>query len=118
MTADRSFRTTTPFILPGRVLLKHAEQVAATQDHTTIGIFTSGARQRPQQLEAWQRQSWAACPFHLLPPPHHHEGRPARPPTAHRLPQEQPGWINRRDNQRQALLVLPELICSPPSLIR
>jgi hypothetical protein len=57
---DRSFRTITPFILPGRVLLKYAELVAATRDHTTIGILTSGARQRPQQLEAWQCQSWAS----------------------------------------------------------
>lgn len=57
---DGTFRCTKPLLMPYLVGLQYAEIVARSiGGGAVIGVFTHGARQREQQIEMWDRQTWA-----------------------------------------------------------
>ena len=55
------FRASKPFVMPYKVVLSYVENLVISRDHRpVIGVLTGGARQRPQQMEMWQRYTWSS----------------------------------------------------------
>lgn len=57
---EGSFQSNKPLILPYRVVVDYiATLTCLSKDNPTVAILTGGSRQRPQQLEMWERYVWS-----------------------------------------------------------
>jgi hypothetical protein len=58
---EGAFRSSKPLILPYQVVLSYVVgRFHAHPGRVTVGILTSGTRQRAQQLAMWRAQEWAS----------------------------------------------------------